>query len=188
MSLILGTQTIGPRFFGGRFYFAADLKGLDKPRITRYIDDTGTAKGADTRPAGSPGKAQKMKNQNQNPAPAAQETLRGIAAAEEAARLEGVPAAVIRAGKALMRSLARGQADDTAEVISNTGYGMSDALAWDDARLLNGLADRPDATPADITRGGDVLWAGVRVHVRHGIAYVRARGQVHLFGVCPDHA
>lgn len=92
------------------------------------------------------------------------------------------------AGKALMRSLARGRANDAAEVISNTGYGMRDALAWDDAQLLNGLADRPDATPADITRGGDVLWAGVRVHVRQGIAYVRARGQIHLFGVCPDHA
>lgn len=92
------------------------------------------------------------------------------------------------AGRLLMRHLARGQAEDAARVIGDTGYGMRDELAWYDAQTLGRLADRPDAVPADITRGGDVLWPGVRVYVRQGIAYVRARGQVHLFGVCPDHA
>ena len=41
------------------------------------------------------------------------------------------------AGKALMRSLARGRADDASEVIGNTGYGMRGELARPDS--LSGL-------------------------------------------------
>lgn len=113
-------------------------------------------------------------------------TARFIGAVETPSAPHSAPGTA--AGRALMGSLKRGRPEDAATVIGDTGYGMAKDLSWADAELIARLADRPQATPSVISKGGEVMWAGVRVSVCRGIAYVRARGQVHLFGVCHDYA
>jgi hypothetical protein len=89
------------------------------------------------------------------------------------------------AGKRLMRALATGDAEAAREIMSGSGYGMSDDLSDSQIRTLVGMPDRPDAAPVIVSQAGQAMWSGCRAVVVRGIAYVHARGHVNLFGVSP---